>query len=86
MRSWDAIGVLGKRGGNHCVILNRSLTRALKSQASHEALTGSNPNVEIFMVFECLTYKLVDSQQRTKFTAKSKLYVLIGYCNRSKAY
>lgn len=60
------------------LILNLSLTLALEAQTPIEGLTRSKPIVDFFRVFGCLSYRLVDSHQLTKFDAKSKLCVLIG--------
>lgn len=45
-------------------ILNRSPTSVLEDQTPYEALTGSKPGVKHFRIFGCLTYSLVDPQQR----------------------
>jgi len=70
-----------------CVyILNRSPTSIEQDKTLEGAWSGIKPFVDYFRVFGCLAHVHTPDQQRVKLDNKSRLCVLFGVSDESKAY
>jgi len=70
-----------------CVhVLNRSLTKALQDITPEEAWSGVKPSMVYFRVFGCIAHVHTPDQLRVKLDDKSKMCVLLGVTEESKAY
>lgn len=66
-------------------VLNLSPTKAVWNMTPYEAWYESKPSVNHLRIFGCICYALIPSG-RHKLDQKTKKYILVGYCTKSKAY
>ncbi|KAJ0865267.1 putative RNA-directed DNA polymerase [Helianthus annuus] len=67
-------------------LLRFSPTKAVAGQTPYEVWYGRKPSVDHLKVFGCPAYGLKPKHLRKKLEARSKKYVFVGYCPKSKAY
>lgn len=58
----------------------------VRNQTPEQAWSGIKPSVEHFRVFGCVAHVHIPDVKRTKLDAKSSLCVLLGICEKTKAY
>lgn len=70
-----------------CVhVQNRSPTYAIENRTPEEAWSNMKPSVNYFQVFDCVSHVHVPDQKRSKLDDKSKICILLGVRDESKAY
>lgn len=67
-------------------IKNHTVSHTLGDKSPIEIWTSVKPDISHFKVFGCQAMVFVPKQKRTKFDAKSKQYLFVGYCDGSKGY
>ncbi|MCH81290.1 copia-type polyprotein, partial [Trifolium medium] len=67
-------------------VMNRSPTTSVKDKTPEEAWSGVKPSVKHFNKFGCLAHVHVNDVNRKKLDSKSKICVLLGISEESKAY
>ncbi|KAK2452730.1 hypothetical protein QL285_000498 [Trifolium repens] len=67
-------------------LLNRSPTASLKDMTPEEAWSGVKPSVHHFKVFGCVAHAHINDVHRKKLDSKSKMCILLGISEESKAY
>jgi hypothetical protein len=67
-------------------VMNRSPTLSVKNSTPEEAWSGAKPAVQYFRTFGCIAHVHVNDVQRKKLDTKSKICVLLGISDESKAY
>lgn len=70
-----------------CVhVQNRSPTSAVENKTPEEAWSNMKPSMNYFRVFGCVSHVHVPDQKRSKLDDKSKICILLGVSDESKAY
>lgn len=67
-------------------IRNRCPTVQLGNKTPYEVWSGIKPNVQHLKTFGSIAIGLNKSANNSKFEAKGKQYIMVGYSNTSKAY
>ena len=67
-------------------ILNISPLKDVKNIIPYEAWLHRKPNVNYLKVFGCITYALMDENDRGKMHRKSEKCIFIGHSNESTIY
>jgi hypothetical protein len=67
-------------------VINRSPTLSVKNITPEEAWSGAKPAVQYFRTFGCIAHVHVNDVQRKKLDKRSKICVLLGISDESKAY
>lgn len=67
-------------------LINRLPTSVLKWQTPYEILHNKKPSYELLKVFGCLCYSTVVSPSKSKFDARSRKCLFIGYVAGCKGY
>ena len=70
----EAVAVVGH-------ILNISPIKAMKNITPYEAWFHRKPNVSHLKVFGCISYALIDENDRDKMDEKSEKCIFMGYSN-----
>ncbi|KAK9737823.1 hypothetical protein QE152_g10390 [Popillia japonica] len=65
---------------------NRAPTKALSGMLPEEYWTGNKINLQHLKVFGSRAFAHIPKEKRTKWDAKSKEMIMVGYCENSKAY
>ncbi|GBN95120.1 Retrovirus-related Pol polyprotein from transposon TNT 1-94 [Araneus ventricosus] len=69
---------------NHCK--NISPTVAVTGMTPYEKWSGDKPNLEYLRVFGCSAFVHIPKEKHTKWDAKAKEMMFIGYCQDRKGY
>ncbi|GBN46615.1 Retrovirus-related Pol polyprotein from transposon TNT 1-94 [Araneus ventricosus] len=69
---------------NHCK--NISPTVAVTDMSPYEKWSRDKPNLKYLRVFGCRSFFHIPKEKRTKWDAKSKEMIFIGYCQNRKGY
>ncbi|KAF8783371.1 Retrovirus-related Pol polyprotein like [Argiope bruennichi] len=69
---------------NHCK--NVSPTVAVTGMTPYEKWSGDKPNLEYLRVFGCRAFVHIPKEKRTKWDAKAREMMFIGYCQDRKGY
>jgi hypothetical protein len=69
-----------------CHSINRLYLHQILMKTSYELLTGKNPNVSYFRVFESKCFILIKRGRSSKFAPKVVEDFLLGYDSNTKAY
>jgi hypothetical protein len=67
-------------------IINRLYLHRILKKTSYELLTGKNPNVSYFRVFESKCFILIKRGRSSKFAPKAVEGFLLGYDSNTRAY
>ena len=71
---------------NAAYIRNRCPTRAVQDKTPEEAWSGKKPHVSHLCVFKCVAYAKILDEKRSKLNTKATKYLMLGYCEKTKAY
>jgi hypothetical protein len=69
-----------------CYSINRLYLHRILKKTSYELLTGKNPNVLYFRVFDSKCFILVKRGRKSKFAPKVVEGFLLGYDSNTRAY
>jgi transposase InsO family protein len=69
-----------------CYSINRLYLHRILKKTSYELLTGKNPNVSYFRVFDSKCFILVKRGRKSKFAPKTVEGFLLGYDSNTRAY
>ena len=64
-----------------CFIINRSPSVALDGKVAEEVWTEKEVDYSVLRIFGCPAYVHIPSNERSKFDAKSKQCIFLGYEN-----
>jgi len=65
---------------------NRSPTSAVQGKTPFEAWTQEKPNAAHLKIFGCLCHAHVEKDERQKFDAIARKYIMLGYGTETKTY
>jgi hypothetical protein len=69
-----------------CYAINRLYLHRILKKTSYELLTGKNPNVSYFRVFDSKCFILVKRGRKSNFSPKAVEGFLLGYDSNTRAY
>uniref|UniRef100_A0A0A9YFM0 Retrovirus-related Pol polyprotein from transposon TNT 1-94 n=1 Tax=Lygus hesperus TaxID=30085 RepID=A0A0A9YFM0_LYGHE len=67
-------------------LYNRSPHKAIPGKTPEEVWTKKKVDLKHLRIFGCVAYGHVPKEKRTKWNAKSKPYIFVGYCTETKGY